>query len=144
MINLESIDVEVPSFKVEPFVFWINSVVEEEGYGVGEITFVFCSDDYLLEMNRKHLDHDYYTDIITFDYVEGDVVSGDLFISLDRIGDNASLLNVQYEEELLRVCVHGVLHLCGYQDKSDDEERVMRRKEDYYLSKIVPRETLEK
>ncbi len=144
MINLESIDVEVPSFKVEPFVFWINSVVEEEGYGVGEITFVFCSDDYLLEMNRKHLDHDYYTDIITFDYVEGDVVSGDLFISLDRIGDNASLLNVQYEEELLRVCVHGVLHLCGYQDKSDDEERVMRRKEDYYLLKIVPRETLEK
>ncbi len=144
MINLESIDVEVPSFKVEPFVFWINSVVEEEGYGVGEITFVFCSDDYLLEMNRKHLDHDYYTDIITFDYVEGDVVSGDLFISLDRIGDNASLLNVQYEEELLRVCVHGVLHLCGYQDKSDNEEQVMRTKEDYYLSKIVPRETLEK
>ncbi len=144
MINLESIDVEVPSFKEEPFVFWINSVVEEEGYGVGEITFVFCSDDYLLEMNRKHLDHDYYTDIITFDYVEGDVVSGDLFISLDRIGDNASLLNVQYEEELLRVCVHGVLHLCGYQDKSENEEQVMRRKEDYYLLKIVPRETLEK
>src|ERR1044071_3674818 len=101
---------------------------------LGDVNVIFCSDDYLLEMNREHLDHDYYTDIITFDYSEEAVVSGDLFISVDRVSDNASGLSVSFLDELNRVCVHGLLHLCGYKDKSEAEELLMRSKEDEMLA----------
>lgn len=112
-----------------------------EGKTACEITLIFCSDEHLLEMNRQYLDHDYYTDIITFDYSDDDDISGDLFISIDRVYDNAAQNSVSRLDELKRVCVHGVLHLCGYGDKSDDESRIMRLKEDYYLDKYVSRET---
>jgi rRNA maturation RNase YbeY len=92
-------------------------------------------------MNIDFLQHDYYTDIITFDYCEDGVVCGDLFISIDRVLDNSIELNTSYDSELKRVCVHGVLHLCGYKDKSDADEKEMRSKEDFYLQKYVPRET---
>jgi rRNA maturation RNase YbeY len=92
-------------------------------------------------MNKQYLDHDYYTDIITFDYTENEVVSGDLFISIDRIIDNSNILNTDYDLELRRVCVHGVLHLCGYKDKTEEEVVLMRSKEDYYLQKFVSRGT---
>jgi probable rRNA maturation factor len=114
---------------------WISFSVRNEGFSLGELAVVFCSDDELLDMNVKHLGHDYFTDIITFDYCEEEVLSGDLFISVDRVKDNAKSLGVGFETELDRVIIHGVLHLCGYDDKSDDEVVQMRIKEDFYLGK---------
>ncbi len=141
MISFEFIDVKVPELSSELFSFWLTNVVTEESKSVGEISVIFCSDDYLLEMNRQYLNHDYFTDIITFDYTEGTEVSGDLFISIERVYDNALDMKLTREVELKRVCVHGVLHLCGYGDKTDDESRLMRSKEDYYIDKYVSRET---
>ena len=141
MISFEFIDVEVPELSSELFSFWLDQVIAEETKSTGEITVIFCSDEHLLDMNRQYLDHDYYTDIITFDYTEEAVVSGDLFISVDRVYDNAQSIKVDCGTELKRVCVHGVLHLCGYGDKSELESKLMREKEDYYLGKYVSRET---
>lgn len=114
---------------------WIENLILEEGKKLGEITYVFCDDSYLLKVNQDYLQHDYYTDIITFDYVKGKTISGDIFVSLQRISDNASTLSNSFEKELQRVIAHGVLHLCGYKDKTEEEEKLMRSKEDYYLSK---------
>ena len=122
-----------PNFDSEFLVSWISKVVESENKMLGEITYVFCSDEYLLEMNREHLNHDYYTDIITFDYCFENFVSGDLFISIDRVLDNAKEFSLDFKDELDRVCVHGVLHLCGYKDKSEADEVLMRSKEDEKL-----------
>ena len=141
MISFEFINVEVPELSSELFSLWLDDAVCEEGKLTGEITVIFCSDEYLLEMNRQYLNHDYYTDIITFDYGDESTVSGDLFISVDRVYDNAQGLGLNRGTELKRVCVHGMLHLCGYGDKNDLESRLMRQKEDYYLSKYVSRET---
>ncbi|MEI6347152.1 MAG: rRNA maturation RNase YbeY [Bacteroidota bacterium] len=113
---------------------WIKSVVTEEKKRVGEISFVFCSDDYLLEINKQFLQHDYYTDIISFDYSEEDLLSGDLMISIDRVKENAIEQKVDFLTELNRVMIHGVLHLIGYNDKLPKEKNIMREKEDYYLS----------
>jgi probable rRNA maturation factor len=109
---------------------WVGAIIKSESKSLGEINYIFCDDDYLLDINIKHLNHDYYTDIITFNYCEGDLISGDLFISTDRVKDNAQTYQVSFEEELLRVMSHGVLHLIGYNDKSEAEERIMRKKED--------------
>lgn len=141
MISFEFIDVEVPELSSELFSFWLTEAALAEGKLTDEITLIFCSDEHLLEMNRQYLNHDYYTDIITFDYSQGDQISGDLFVSIDRVYDNAVQMGVDRIDELKRVCVHGVLHLCGFGDKTDDEARVMRAKEDYYLDKYVSRET---
>ncbi|MFT6501401.1 MAG: rRNA maturation RNase YbeY [Crocinitomicaceae bacterium] len=141
MVNIFYEDIEVLDLHPELFVLWLSKVCETEGKDLGELTLIFTSDEYLLNMNKEHLNHDYYTDIITFDYTEEDVVSGDLFISVDRVNDNADGLNVSRETEMNRVVVHGVLHLIGYGDKSDSESVLMREKENYYLSQIVSRET---
>jgi len=133
VIDFENIDVEVPGFNPELFVLGLSSLIKEEHKQEGVITVVFCSDEFLLEMNRAHLEHDYYTDIITFDYCEGDFVSGDLFVSVDRVFENSKNERVEFLNELARVCVHGVLHLCGYGDKSEIEQVSMRQKEEYYL-----------
>ncbi len=115
---------------------WLSDVAISEKKKLGDITLIFCSDEYLLKVNQEHLDHDYYTDIITFDYSEDDFVSGDLFISIDRVSENAETNNVSFQNELNRVVVHGVLHLCGYKDKSDDEEKMMRLKENEKLKML--------
>jgi probable rRNA maturation factor len=115
---------------------WISKVIESEGKTPGPVSFIFCSDEFLLKMNIEHLQHDYYTDIITFDYCEGKVVSGDLFISVDRVRDNASEMDIPFEVELHRVMVHGVLHLLGYGDKTETEEKAMRIREDRHLAKL--------
>ena len=115
---------------------WISSVVQEEGYHLGDLAFIFCSDAYLLDMNKAYLAHDYYTDIITFDYTEGSKISGDLFISVDTVKANAQTYSVAFLHELRRVLVHGVLHLLGYNDSNPAEVQIMREKEDYYLSKL--------
>jgi rRNA maturation RNase YbeY len=114
---------------------WISNTILEEGKTVGDINYIYCSDVYILDLNKSSLDHDYYTDIITFDYVEESVISGDLFISIDRVADNAKTQDVSFIDELHRVMIHGVLHLCGFGDKSKEEEKQMRSKEDFYLKK---------
>jgi len=114
----------------------LQQLIIEEGKEPGDISVIFCSDEYLLEMNKKHLQHDYYTDIITFNYVDDLLISGDLFISADRIKDNAVKFGVAFLEELYRVIFHGVLHLIGYNDKTEAEQKMMRQKENYYLAKV--------
>ena len=141
MIEFTLKNVEVPGLDPEFFVLWLQDVVATENLELGDVCIVFCSDDELLEMNVKFLQHDFFTDILTFDYCFDNVVSGDLFISIDRIVDNAAKLKEDYVTELKRVCVHGVLHLCGYGDKTEKQTLVMRQKEDFYISKYVSRET---
>ncbi len=114
---------------------WLKAVALEENCRLGEISVIFCSDAYLLDMNRKYLGHDYFTDIITFDYSEGEVLSGDLFISVDTVRSNASFYSAEFDDELDRVIVHGLLHLIGYDDHSEEEFAAMKEKENYYLSK---------
>lgn len=113
---------------------WLTLVAESEIRRIGDIAVIFCSDDYILQINQQYLSHDYYTDIITFDYSEGDKLSGDLFISIDTVKANAEEYGTDFNDELNRVIVHGVLHLIGYDDHNDKDIAVMRKKEDYYLS----------
>jgi len=131
-IHIEDV-VEIPGINSEFLFAWFTQVCEIESKSLGDVNLIFCSDEHLLEMNRTHLDHDYYTDIITFDYTEIDVVSGDLFISVDRVRENAQDLSIEFMDELNRVCIHGLLHLCGYKDKSPVDELMMRSKEDQML-----------
>lgn len=114
---------------------WINSVIKEEKRKTGDLNFIFCSDEYLLRINQQYLEHDYYTDIITFDYVTGSVISGDIFISIDRVKENAGVYQVSFSTELNRIMIHGVLHLLGYKDKEVEHKKIMTEKEDYYLLK---------
>lgn len=113
---------------------WVSFVLDQEGRELGEINYIFCDDDYLLEINVKTLNHNTLTDIISFDYTVGDVISGDIYISYDRVLENAEKLGLDFREELHRVMVHGILHYCGYHDKVEKDRLVMRSKEDYYLS----------
>uniref|UniRef100_UPI0040479288 rRNA maturation RNase YbeY n=1 Tax=Flavobacterium sp. TaxID=239 RepID=UPI0040479288 len=109
---------------------WITLSIQSEKKSLGELTYVFCDDDYLHKINVEYLNHDTLTDIISFNYTEGDVISGDIFISVERVKDNASDFNTSFNEELKRVIIHGVMHYCGYKDKSKEDELLMRNKED--------------
>ena len=109
-------------------------VAESEIRRIGDVNIIFCSDNYILDVNLKYLRHDYFTDIITFDYCENNVLSGDLFISVDSVRENSVFYNTEFEDELNRVMVHGILHLIGYDDHTEDDQKVMREKENYYLS----------
>ena len=112
---------------------WISKVIQSENKTTGEISYIFCNDDYLLKLNQEHLNHDTLTDIISFDYTLGNELSGDIFISVERVQDNANDYKVTFENELLRVMVHGVLHYCGYKDKTEKDEAIMRIKEEEKL-----------
>lgn len=112
---------------------WLKMVAESEIRKIGDISIIFCSDNYVLDVNMKYLQHDYFTDIITFDYCEGNKLSGDLFISVDSVKENAVQYNTEFEDELNRVMVHGILHLIGYDDHTESDQKVMREKENYYL-----------
>src|SRR5690606_14702072 len=116
---------------------WISEVITSEGFKEDEINYIFCDDEYLFELNVEFLDHDTLTDIISFDYSIGKIIQGDIFISIERVRENASDFNVGFLEELHRVMVHGILHYCGYKDKTDSEERLMREKENHYLNALV-------
>lgn len=113
---------------------WIKKIIISEEKKLGKINYIFCDDEYLLKINQDFLQHDYYTDIITFDNVRGKIISGEIFVSLQRIKDNASLISKNYDEEKKRVIAHGILHLCGYKDKTEEQQKLMRAKEDFYLS----------
>ena len=109
---------------------WISAIIESENFLEGEINYIFCNDDYLHAINLQYLNHDTLTDIISFDYTEGTLISGDIFVSIERVLDNAQEFNVSFEDELKRVLAHGVLHYCGYKDKSEEDAFLMRQKED--------------
>ena len=109
---------------------WLSAVILSENKKEGEINYIFCDDDYLLEINQQYLDHDTLTDIISFDYSVGNEINGDIFVSVERVKENASDYNVTFQEEIQRVLVHGILHYCGYKDKTEADELVMRRKEE--------------
>ncbi|NNK39210.1 MAG: rRNA maturation RNase YbeY [Winogradskyella sp.] len=117
----------------EQLVNWLASVIKNEDYKEGEINVILCNDEYLLKLNQQFLDHDTYTDIISFDYRVGKELHGDIYISIDRVEENAKTYEVEFSHELSRVMVHGVLHFCGYKDKSSKDQEVMRAKENHYL-----------
>lgn len=114
----------------EIYASWIETIIESENKILGEISYIFCDDEYLHAINMQYLNHDTLTDIISFDYTEGDSISGDIFVSIERVVDNSKDFNVSFDEELKRVLAHGILHFCGYKDKSDDDALLMRTKEE--------------
>lgn len=140
MIEIFLDDVKVPGLDSELFVLWLNEVIASEKFDCGDVNLIFVSDEKLLEMNQQFLQHDYFTDIITFDYSEDSVISGELYISIDRVSENGLKMD-GYDSELKRVCVHGILHLCGYGDKSEEEITEIRAKENFYIDKFVSRGT---
>ena len=143
MISLSLIDVKKPAFlKIRELKNYLRALIEAEGFRTGDVSIVFCGDEYLLKVNQDFLQHDYYTDIITFDYCENGRVNGDLIISLDRVLDNSEIEKVSFKEELYRVVFHGALHLCGYKDKREKDILMMRSKESHYLNRLVSRETV--
>lgn len=117
----------------EFYIDWISASVEKEDGKLGTINYIFCDDEYLLNINKQHLNHNYYTDIITFDYTEANIISADIFISIDRVADNSFDYNTRFDLELARVMIHGILHLLGYDDHTEDERGKMRKKENQYL-----------
>ena len=134
MITYNSDGVRIPKIKKRETTAWIKAVASTYGKRVGEIGYMFVGDEQILAVNREYLGHDYYTDIITFDYDEGDIINGDIVISLDTVRSNAEQLGKTYEEELYRVIIHGILHLCGINDKGPGEREIMEAAENRALS----------
>lgn len=134
MISYNTVNVNMPPIKHRNNSAWVRRVAATYGKKVGEIAYIFCDDEKILEVNQQYLNHDYYTDIITFDYTEGNVLSGDLFISLDTVRTNAEQRNISYREELDRVIIHGILHLCGINDKGPGERQLMEAAENKALN----------
>lgn len=115
---------------------WVSNTILEEGHSEGEINYIFCSDEYLHQINVEFLNHNTYTDIISFDYSVGKELHGDIYISIDRVKENAINYGTTFTKELSRVIIHGILHYCGFMDKTEEEKKLMRSKEDYYLNKL--------
>ena len=134
MITYQTDGTRMPDIKKRPTTAWIRSVAETYGKKVGDVNYIFCNDERILEVNREYLQHDYYTDIITFDYTEGNTISGDLFISLDTVRTNSEQFAPEYDEELHRTIIHGILHLCGINDKGPGEREIMEAAENKALA----------
>ncbi|MBQ9287958.1 MAG: rRNA maturation RNase YbeY [Bacteroidaceae bacterium] len=134
MISYQTDGVKMPAIKRRENSAWVKRVAATYGKKVGDVAYIFVNDDKILEVNQQYLQHDYYTDIITFDYSEGNVISGDLFISLDTVRTNAEQVGATYEQELNRVIIHGILHLCGINDKGPGEREIMEAAENKALS----------
>ena len=134
MITYNTENVKMPVIRRRDVSRWVRQVAASYGRRVGEIGYLFCDDEKILEVNREYLSHDYYTDIITFDYTDGDVINGDLVISLDTVRSNAELFGKAYDDELLRVIIHGILHLCGINDKGPGERELMEAAENKALA----------
>ena len=138
MITYQTEDIAMPPIKKRETTEWVKQVAASYGKKVGEIAYIFCSDEKILEVNRQYLEHDYYTDIITFDYTEGNRISGDMFISLETIQTNAEqFADNDYQRELHRVIIHGILHLCGINDKGPGEREIMEQAENQALSILM-------
>lgn len=136
MIRYTSENVEAPKLYRNSITGWIRRVANKYGKIVGDVSFIFCDDIKILEINKQFLNHDYYTDVITFDYTEGDVIGGDIFISLETVESNAKEFLTTFDNELKRVMIHGILHLCGQNDKTPEEKQEMRDKENLALQLI--------
>ncbi len=137
MIRFFNEDVPYKLAKKQVIRQWLKQQAEREGYAVGDLNYIFCSDEHVLQVNRDYLEHDYYTDIITFDQSEEEgKIEGDIFVSVERVADNAMQVGVSAEQEMHRVLAHGLLHLCGYGDKTDADVATMRAKEDEWLSHL--------
>ena len=136
MISYNTVNVKMPAIRRRDTSAWVKAVAASYGKKVGEIAYIFVDDEEILRVNREYLQHDYYTDIITFDYTEGDTISGDLFISLDTVRTNAEQFDKPYDEELHRVIIHGILHLCGINDKGPGEREVMEANENAALEML--------
>ena len=136
-ITFQSQDIDLVIKEKNKIRLWIVDAINKESKKTGNITYIFCTDEYLLKMNQEYLKHDDLTDVITFDYTEGDRVSGDIFISYERIMDNSNTLGTALEDELHRVMIHGVMHLCGYKDKQPDAKAQMTDKENQYLELLL-------
>ena len=136
MIQYIAEDLKLPTLEKQKINRWIKETAAEYEKKTGDIAFIFCSDERILEINKQYLNHDYYTDIITFDYSEGRIISGDIFISLDTVQSNATEFKVSFEQELKRILIHGILHLCGQEDKTPELRLEMTRKEDLAISKL--------
>ena len=136
MIRYTSENVEAPKLYRNSITGWIRRVTNKYGKIVGDVSFIFCDDIKILEINKQFLNHDYYTDVITFDYTEGDVIGGDIFISLETVESNAKEFLTTFDNELKRVMIHGILHLCGQNDKTPEEKQEMRYKENLALQLI--------
>ena len=134
MISYNTVNVKMPAIRRRDTSAWVKAVAASYGKKVGEIAYIFVDDEEILRVNREYLQHDYYPDIITFDYTEGDTISGDLFISLDTVRTNAEQFDKPYDEELHRVIIHGILHLCGINDKGPGEREIMEAAEDKALA----------
>ena len=134
MISYQTFNVKMPPIRRRDVSAWVRRVAAGYGKRVGEVAYIFCDDEKILEVNRQYLNHDYYTDIITFDYCEDDTISGDLFISLDTVRSNAEAQGTPYDEELHRVIIHGILHLCGINDKGPREREIMEENENKALA----------
>ena len=133
-ITFQAENVALPNIKKRATSNWIKVITEEYGKKAGDISYIFCDDAKILEINQTYLHHDFYTDIITFDYSEGDRISGDIFISIDTVRSNAEKYGTNFDDELHRVIIHGILHLCGLMDKSEADGKKMREAEDKALS----------
>ena len=138
MITYQTIDIRMPAIARREVTRWVRAVAATYGKTVGDVAYIFCNDSKILEVNQQYLQHDYYTDIITFDYCEGNRISGDLFISLDTVRSNAELFGKSYHEELHRVIIHGILHLCGINDKGPGERELMEEAENAALALLPP------
>ena len=136
MISFIADSIEMPALDERKVTRWVKAVAAEYGFGVGNINYIFCSDERELEVNRQFLGHDYYTDVITFDYSTASTLNGDIFISLDTVKSNAEMVGVRFEDELLRILIHGVLHLTGQGDKTPETKAQMTEKEEKALSKL--------
>ncbi|MDO5969141.1 rRNA maturation RNase YbeY [Flavivirga aquimarina] len=136
MINFNYEEIDFSLKNEERISNWITNTISEEAYKLEEINYVFCDDKYLHKLNVEFLNHDTLTDIISFDYSVGKLIQGDIFISIERVKENAMDFSVSFEEELHRVIIHGILHYCGYKDKTDSEAKVMREKENHYLKQL--------
>ncbi|RGN51257.1 MULTISPECIES: rRNA maturation RNase YbeY [unclassified Bacteroides] len=143
-ISYQTDGVKMPAIKKRETTAWIKAVAATYNKKVGEIAYIFCSDEKILEVNKEYLQHDYYTDIITFDYDEGDIISGDLFISLDTVRTNSEQFDTEYDEELHRTIIHGVLHLCGINDKGPGEREIMEAAENKALFLLKEMRTYQK
>ena len=142
MISYNTVNVKMPAIRRRDTSAWVKAVAASYGKKVGEIAYIFVDDEEILRVNREYLQHDYYTDIITFDYTEGDRIGGDLFISLDTVRSNAELFGRPYEEELHRVVIHGILHLCGINDKGPGEREIMEAAENRALDMLSAAEAI--
>lgn len=137
MINFIAENIEFPDIEQDKTVSWIKNTAAFQSKKVGNINYIFCSDERILEINKQFLQHDYFTDIITFDYTQGNKIAGDIFISIDTVKSNSEEQNTNYNEELLRIIIHGVLHLCGQNDKNPTDKEEMTRKENLALEQYI-------